>query len=186
MAATKATTQGCKVTEAYEKTEGGLATRNEVLANGELRRPRRSGRELSIAKLHGLNDGISCHNLDNTKPEDVKAAVLSVCGTSEKLWNVAPVQVKARYIICRPAEQFNKDSGEIESRIRSTIIDNAGKVYTTNSGPVSDVCLLLLGTPAGVKAFDPPLPMAFSKEGTLSGGSILKCVVEPKEIDRLM
>lgn len=95
-----------------------------------------------------------------------------------------PVTINVVFCLIREAESVNKDSGEIESKVRCILIDDAGKVWSTQSAVAGRTITTLLSTPAGSSPFNPPVPLSFARVGDGSRKA-LTCKTDPATLKRL-
>lgn len=97
---------------------------------------------------------------------------------------LGPIKINAVYISLRPVELTDRQTGEIVGRTRSTIVDDKGVVWATNSPIAERVTSALCGGILGLKRFDPPLPIYAKVSSTANGGQCLVLNIDRDDIQR--
>ena len=138
--------------------------------------------------LRALSTEISSQEvstLDETDPHDAVRRIQIECTENIKLWDKAPCEMRVRHVLVRSAEQFDRATGEIASKLRTHLITPTGEVFATNSPVAARVALALLAMPGAVGGFDPPVRVQASKVATAGGGSCLVLTANIADLQKL-
>lgn len=133
----------------------------------------RALRLATIASLQEKNETLNVANLDPANRQDAIDLLRMETGEAVSIWECNVEQISVTAILVRQAEQFNKNTGEIEGKLRTTFLAVDGKAYASNSAVVARSALTALASMFGDKRFDPPVIVRFSKQPTQSGGKAL-------------
>lgn len=128
-----------------------------------------------IAKMQERGGVLEISTIDISEPDGFMAALALDTKQPKIIFKQAPCTVKAVHITIREAEQYNKNTGEIEGKLRTIIIDSDGEIWTTNSPIVSRLVMNIMRHSAFRRKFSPPLELEFSTQKTMSGGDALVC-----------
>jgi hypothetical protein len=140
------------------------------------------------AALRALSAEISSQEvstLDETDPHDAVRRIQIECSENIKLWDKTPCEIRVRHILIRTAEQMDRATGELESKLRTHLITPTGEVFATNSPVAARVGMALLAMPGAVGGFDPPIRVQASKVATASGGSCLVLTAAIADLQKL-
>lgn len=142
-------------------------------------------RKATIESLNAKGSQQALHNFDLRDSDDSFAMMMMECADCANIWDLCPCDLAIQYIHVREGEQFNRSTGEIESKLRTTMIDIEGNVVATNSPVASRVAMALLSSNLGSRKFDPPLTIKAEKKPTGSGGQCLKLSVDLESLREL-
>lgn len=139
-----------------------------------------------VRRLQEKSEGVEVHNFDPNDPESTVALMVMEMTESKSIHALAPCTVNVVYVHLKQAEVTNQKTGEVEGKIRTTLIDNEGQVWTTNGPGVARVFLPLMRLSVARKAFSPPIQVSFQNVATGNAGKFLRATIDADLIRQLV
>lgn len=142
-----------------------------------------------LAALAALSQEISraeCSTFDMAAATQQTQRVAVECAEQIPLWDHAPTTINLVHILCRQAEQFDKASGEMVSKVRTLLIDADGMVFSTGSPVVARTAFALMQMDACVGGFNPPIKVTIGKMPTMSGNKCLTMTVDQDDLAKIV
>lgn len=121
-------------------------------------------------------------NFDPASDDDCISLMAVELGRTININDECPVTLNVVHVHVRTFESVDRQSGEIEGKLRTTLLLDNGALYSTNAPAVARVALSLLSSSKGRKRFEPPLALSFDKVKTQNGQS---CIVCSADIDAI-
>lgn len=134
-----------------------------------------SRRQSAIERLQQKGSAIAAFNGDPRNDTDALALMHIDCSEQVSIWESQTDDIDCEYLHVRESEQFNRETGELQGRLRTTFVAANGQVFATSSPIVARSALTLLSSKYGSRPFDPPIAVRFTRKPTLAGGKAL-CV----------
>ena len=143
------------------------------------------------AELRRLRSGDMSAELSNFDPLNIddQMARLAVETTEpNKIHDHAKIgklTINAVYLSLRNAEIVDEKTGAVMCHRRSTIVDDKGQVWTTNSPVAARVTETLAGGLIGATRWEPPLPINAEFVPTGGGQGYLKLTINRGDLERV-
>lgn len=141
--------------------------------------------DAAIQSLLRAAESVTASNCNPDNPEDYNALLMMQMCKPIRINDAIQTQVNMVYCSVGQWEMTDPNSGEIMGKLRSVMIGDDGKAYSTNSMAVAKLLLNILRSKNGKSRFNPPLPIRFQKDRTLSGNDAIVPIIDFNAIKAL-